>query len=1504
MPYFSSLLTTNNMRQRFHSNLVLFLLSVLGLTPSARAQLSGNYTIKGSGSNNFSSWADFAKTFNQQGVKGAVYVKVMGHDSASSSIELKQHSSNSTSKKDSLVIDGNGYHLYGTGSYSVLKWNGLDHVYMNRMTLIHAGSSSKGSCLQLCNGADSNRIDSCSFYFKGLTITNADFSAHVAFGFTDTLLTKSNWKHQGIQNTVTRCRMGTLSGVGPRYAIVDIQGDTAYASIGSNNTFISNKITNFFTGAIYGRYLNNESFIGNIINRSDATSSTSMDSICTVINLANLTNSKGTVQVRQNKISELPIAFSSKPKSSVALVVTLISVDKAWVKNSGSGILIKSNVIQDIYAHRSITGVSITSAHNAIVQENTIKRLYTLSQSYSNYGIYANDVLNPKINQNTIKHCMFDTASYTAAFMVQVQNVTSGSSGMMEFNDNLIDSNTAGYYMYVTYIYGNPNYPYNIDMRRNRITFNKSTYQWGFLLGLYLIYPEKANVVSNVLARNYSPREVLLSEIIGTYLNASNSELNVMYNTFSHNDSNNFVSTYLSLMSYVYGFGDINFVGNVIDAHGGGQTYMAYLIGNNLKEVDHNSLWSDGTFSAEYYYMGSTFYSDFASWSADPKAGKYNYWVDPKFYKGDSGDFRCLQGKNQNNVPYTTAFSSIDVDGVKRALRFHDRGAQEIRYNLAISNDSFQTPDTVCAGYSFTGSFWLKNEFVDTLTEVILGRVQNSKFNTETIDVVVPPGDSAQVAFTAPWKLNETGNQTLKVFINTGNDDYSDDSLELEVFVKGAPGQSKVNFSPLAGINSAFYDYNKKCYKTIRGIDAQFNVTSPLGFANADYGKTWKASAFANSAGGKSVWGSSITDPTGTENLKWTFQTNDSMLDDSTVFIHLKVSDLNNGCDTVYTIKLCISPSPEVNFSNPRYICVGDTAHFINQTRIRSTKVYLEYQWMLGSGMAGDTLETTDASWVYPGVGSYPVTLRVLSLPDSFYFFKKDTLTVTVSPTADFSRSNACEGKPILFQNKSTPSTAKMYWDFGKGDTLINASSFGYPISGLGNHLVTLTVKDKGCSSSKTIKVMVYEQPTAKFIQTAGTCLGDTFRFQNQTTMNVSLFGTSWSFDEPNGLSTQKSPSYRFQTAGSKKVRLLIRSEFGCVDSLVKVVDVNEAPKAAFDVFRLCSQSIGEACNQTPAVLGTTYTANWELDGTAHTLGDTMRVDWQQPGKRTIRLLINLDNGCKAELTKEVNVLKEIIPSFVAESQCADDTVFFSNRTPFGETDSLTWDWDFGNGFTSQAFEPHEAFPAIQTLVLNVTLTANLKDGCSSDIVKQIEVWEKPRTCDFIAEPDYEQSFYGLSLNPVNAQGTPGGQDGIDYSWNVKNIGNQNSSNKNATVHYPLPADGSYEITMRASTQEHGCWCLMSKTAVMDRAETPSMTSGTIVLYPNPLAQSTLNLRSSVAIETLELFSQTGQLVFKSEKLKPGTHELSLPDLSAGLYQVRTQSALGSSYQSLSIVQP
>ncbi len=870
MPYFSSFLTTNYMRLRLLIYSCFFLLVAIGFVPSAWAQLSGNYTIKGSGSNNFSSWADFAKTLNQQGVKGAVYVKVLGHDSTKGAIELKQHSTYPTSKKDSLVIDGNGYHLYGSGIYSVLRWNGMDHVTMKRMTLINAGNSSKGSCLQMCNGADSNRIDSCSFYFKGLTINNADFSAHIAFAFSDTLLTKSNYKHQGVQNMVTRCRMGTLSGVGPRYAIVDIQGDTAYASIGSNNTFISNKITNFFTGAIYGRYLNNERFMGNIINRSDANSSTNMDSICTVINLASLHNSKGPVQVVQNKISELPLKFSSKPTSSVAKVVTLIQVDKAWVKSGGTGILIKSNICQDIYAHTSIFGIKVTSGDNPIIQQNTIVRLFTLSQSYDNYGIYVNTVLNPKINQNTIKHCLFDTANLSGAYMVYAQGVTSGTSGMTEFNDNLIDSNTSDYFMYIIYIWGNPNYPYNIDVRRNRVTFNKTTYDWGFMIGLYLIYPEKANVVSNVFARNFSPREVLLTEIVGSYLNASNCEINVMYNTLSHNDSNNFVFNYLTLMSYVYGVGDINFVGNVIDAHGGGQTYMAYLIGNNLKEVDHNSLWSDGTFSAEYYYMGGTFYSDFSSWSTDPKAGKYNYWVDPKFYQGDSGDFRCLQGKNQNNVPYTTAFSSIDVDGVKRALRFHDRGAQEIRYNIALSNDSFQTPDTVCAGYSFTGTFWLKNEFVDTLTEVILGRVQNSKFNTETIDVVVPPGDSALVAFTAPWKLNETGNQNLKVFINTGNDDYSDDSLEIEVYVKGAPGESNVNFSPLAGINSAFYDYNKKCYTTIRGIDAQFDVSAPNGFNNSGYGATWTASAYANSAGGKSVSGSSISAPSGKQNLAWT----------------------------------------------------------------------------------------------------------------------------------------------------------------------------------------------------------------------------------------------------------------------------------------------------------------------------------------------------------------------------------------------------------------------------------------------------------------------------------------------------------------------------------------------------------------------------------------------------------------------------------------------------------
>jgi hypothetical protein len=70
---------------------LLFTVLCLGLVSQASAQLSGNYTIGGSGSRNYSTWELFAADFNKNGVSGPVVVEVQSSLTLASNIELKKN---------------------------------------------------------------------------------------------------------------------------------------------------------------------------------------------------------------------------------------------------------------------------------------------------------------------------------------------------------------------------------------------------------------------------------------------------------------------------------------------------------------------------------------------------------------------------------------------------------------------------------------------------------------------------------------------------------------------------------------------------------------------------------------------------------------------------------------------------------------------------------------------------------------------------------------------------------------------------------------------------------------------------------------------------------------------------------------------------------------------------------------------------------------------------------------------------------------------------------------------------------------------------------------------------------------------------------------------------------------------------------------------------------------------------------------------------------------------
>ena len=250
---------------------VLFMLS-----SSARAQLSGNYTINSgaaSSATNFTSWSALATALNTSGVSGAVNVTVNTDETNTAAITFNAISG--ASSTNTININGNARVLTSSSLYEAITLNGTDYLTLRNLTIQKTGTGTIQSGIRFTNAADYNTLSGLTIEFTALTSGSTSGGAYVAFASSQTSLTTTSSTQNGSYNTVTGCLFRTTNSAspGPTFGIIDQQSTSAYTSTANNNTFEKNVIRNFFFYAIYNRYTNGEQFISNDISRLAANSS-------------------------------------------------------------------------------------------------------------------------------------------------------------------------------------------------------------------------------------------------------------------------------------------------------------------------------------------------------------------------------------------------------------------------------------------------------------------------------------------------------------------------------------------------------------------------------------------------------------------------------------------------------------------------------------------------------------------------------------------------------------------------------------------------------------------------------------------------------------------------------------------------------------------------------------------------------------------------------------------------------------------------------------------------------------------------------------------------------------------------------------------------------------------------------------------------------------------------------------------------------------------------------
>jgi len=154
-----------------------------------------------------------------------------------------------------------------------------------------------------------------------------------------------------------------------------------------------------------------------------------------------------------------------------------------------------------------------------------------------------------------------------------------------------------------------------------------------------------------------------------------------------------------------------------------------------------------------------------------------------------------------------------------------------------------------------------------------------------------------------------------------------------------------------------------------------------------------------------------------------------------------------------------------------------------------------------------------------------------------------------LSPSSQFSAStlSGCLPLTVNFENRSL-NYDTCIWEFGDG----GYSSLSDPVwvfDEKGEYQVTLvTFGENGLNAVSRQVITVYPSPEARFEIGSGDAL---IPEEEVLFFNYSLNSVSWEWDFGDGSgSSSFEPRHQYRKPGSYSVKLLARSEFGCVDSM------------------------------------------------------------------------------------------------------------------------------------------------------------------------------------------------------------------------------------------------------------------------------------------------------------------------------------------------------------------
>jgi gliding motility-associated-like protein len=421
-----------------------------------------------------------------------------------------------------------------------------------------------------------------------------------------------------------------------------------------------------------------------------------------------------------------------------------------------------------------------------------------------------------------------------------------------------------------------------------------------------------------------------------------------------------------------------------------------------------------------------------------------------------------------------------------------------------------------------------------------------------------------------------------------------------------------------------------------------------------------------------------------------------------------------------------------LNTFDPTNICLDATG----QETLCGPDNMSSYTWFDPSGnVAG-----TNQCLVVNTPGNYVLE----TMPDNVECTSASLLTldfqVEDNPEVNIPIIEGCRNESLTFtENAPNLSSPIVDWNWTIDDMIIyNTQTFTQSFSTDGYHTYELTVEnDNGCITTVIDSIYVFPDPTADF-QFVNDCFYDEITFTNNSSNEAT--GFEWDFNDGN-VSTDEDPGHIFSTPGSHDVELIVTTDDGCKDAIIKTISAYPKPVSDFNVDPVCllNSSVFEDESSVDVLFGDLISDySWDFGNGSTSSDQNPSNEFSSEGNHEVTFIVTTNNGCKDTLTQTATVWPLPYVDFSPTDVCLEfDTEFIDESTisnTYTNNNLVGWVWDFGDGNGSNVKNPIHSYTSDGVYNTNLTVTSG--NGCVNDTTLEVTVHPKP-----------EASFTGINLD-------------------------------------------------------------------------------------------------------------------------------------------------------------